>query len=94
MIIATAFSQRHLTSGTEQINKYFKSDIREETEEFARLGISQDWNVIDLNDIMVHLFCKDCREHFDIEQLWAVGEEYDSLVKSTPAERRRVQSED
>lgn len=80
IILANAFSQRHLESGTEQINKQYKNEIKSTEEKFARLSISRDWNVVDFKSVVVHLFSAKCRKHFDIEQLWVVGPEYDDLT--------------
>lgn len=80
IILANAFSQRHLENGTEQINKQYKNEFKNPEEEFARLSISRDWNVVDFKSVVVHLFSAKCRKHFDVEQLWAVGPEYDDLT--------------
>lgn len=80
LILATAFNNRHLTNGTEMINKLYKQDIKSTDERFAKLSIAQDWNVIDFQAVIVHLFRHECREKYDIEQLWAVGEEFDDQV--------------
>lgn len=79
MILATAFNSRHMLNGTESMNKFYKSDIRQDSDPYANLSIAQEWNVLDMKSIVIHLFLKDCRDHFDVEQLWAVGEKYDSL---------------
>lgn len=80
LILGNAFNSRHLVSGTEQINKYYKNSIKTKEQDFARLSISADWNVIDFDSVVVHLFSRESRTQFDIEQLWAVGSEYDDLT--------------
>lgn len=84
IILANAFSSRHLVSGTEMVNKQYKNSIKTPDQEFARLSISSDWNVMDFDGVVVHLFSQASREQFDIEQLWAVGEEYDDLTNFPP----------
>lgn len=79
IILANAFSRRHLVNGTEELNRHFKREIKESTDQFAKLAISSEWNVIDVDAIILHLFSESCRAHYDIEQLWAVGSEYDDL---------------
>lgn len=79
LILANAFSPRHLISGTEEVNKSFKISIKKPDQEFAKLSISKDWNVIDFHSVVVHIFSRECRKQFDIEQLWAVGEKFDDL---------------
>lgn len=80
IILANAFNFRHLTSGTEEINKNYKVAIKKDDQEYAKLSISKDWNVLDFHSIVVHLFSRESRKQFDIEQLWAVGEKYDDLT--------------
>lgn len=93
LILATAFNPRHLVSGTEMINKEYKNQFKKPNQDFARLSIAQEWNVLDFSSVIVHLFASDCRKHFDIEQLWTVGKEFDDLtnfppVETTPEEQR------
>lgn len=80
LLLASAFSPRHLLNGTETINKHYKQTIKVPDQDFARVSISKDWNVIDFSSIVVHLFSRECRKNYDIEQLWAVGEKYDDLT--------------
>lgn len=76
LILANAFNPRHLLSGTEQINKKYKT-LKSSDQEFADLSIAKEWNVLDFHSVVVHLFSENCRNHFDLDQLWAVGEKYD-----------------
>lgn len=78
IILANAFNSRHLLNGTQMVNKQFKSTIKKPDQSYAKLSIAPEWNVMDLESVIVHLFSKKCREHYDIEQLWAVGEKYDT----------------
>lgn len=78
LVLASAFNHRHLLSGTEKVNTDFKNNIRRPEQDFAQISISAEWNVLDFDTVVVHLFMKACRQHFDIEHLWAVGGEYDS----------------
>jgi len=38
---------------------------------------SATWIVLDYSDIIVHVFCKDTRDYYQLERLWADGEEVD-----------------
>ena len=40
-------------------------------------GNGSNWVVLDYADIIVHVFCKDTREFYQLERLWAVGEPVD-----------------
>lgn len=80
IILASAFNHRHLVNGTDMVNKLYKQTIKTAEEDFAQLSISPDWNVLDFRSVIVHLFSRECRDHFDIEQLWTCGEKYDDLT--------------
>lgn len=41
----------------------------------------QNWKLIDLGNIVLHLFLEDAREFYDIESLWTVGEEFDDKIQ-------------
>lgn len=79
LIFANAFSHRHLVNGTAAINREFKIEIKAKDQNFGRLSIADEWNVLDYDAVVVHLFSKNCRRSFDLDQLWTVGEEYDDL---------------
>ena len=38
---------------------------------------SQNWIVLDYSDVVVHVFYRDTREFYDLERLWADGEQLD-----------------
>jgi ribosome-associated protein len=38
---------------------------------------SSEWIVLDYSDIIVHVFCKDTRDYYQLERLWADGKEVD-----------------
>ena len=38
---------------------------------------SADWIVLDYSDIIVHIFNKESRDYYQLERLWADGEEMD-----------------
>jgi ribosome-associated protein len=43
-------------------------------------GESQDgWLVVDLRDVVIHLFSPDQRDHYKLEQLWDKGKRLVSL---------------
>lgn len=94
LILASSFNARHLMNGTENVNKHFKTSLRNPDQEFARLSISSEWNVLDFSSVVVHLFSRNCREHFDIEQLWAVGEEFDDLVNQEVPVYEKISMDD
>lgn len=72
-VIGSCFNTRHLLNGTQEINKKLKPDHYA-----SSISVADGWNVLDYDDVIIHLFSRPVREQFDIEQLWAVGPEHDS----------------
>ncbi|MDR0484345.1 MAG: ribosome silencing factor [Alphaproteobacteria bacterium] len=68
IIIATGNSSRHLLTLSEKIYRTAK------TEKAKILGIdgetTGDWIVLDLEDIIIHLFREEVREYYKIEEIW------------------------
>ena len=82
IIIATGSSNRHLTSMAEHIEKNLKK-IGQKT--FSKEGENQsEWVLLDLGDIIVHLFKKEIREFYNLEKMWSKNfkdyEDNDSIV--------------
>uniref|UniRef100_A0A6G1S647 Mitochondrial assembly of ribosomal large subunit protein 1 n=1 Tax=Aceria tosichella TaxID=561515 RepID=A0A6G1S647_9ACAR len=92
-ILANAFNSRHLLSGTEMINKHYKNHMKSENQNFANLSLSREWNVLDFHSVVVHLFSEKCRKHFDIDQLWAVGEKYDDQCQQIDRKLQQQQKQ-
>ena len=82
IIIATGSSNRHLTSMAENIESNLKK-IGQKT--LSKEGKNQsEWVLLDLGDIIVHLFKKEVREFYNLEKMWAKNfkdfEDNDSIV--------------
>ena len=82
IIIATGSSNRHLTSMAEHIEKNLKK-IGQKT--LSKEGENQsEWVLLDLGDIIVHLFKKEIREFYNLEKMWSKNfkdyEDNDSIV--------------
>ena len=69
MVIASGTSSRHLQALSEIILSQLK-----------RLGVdncriegkdSNDWKLVDAQDVIVHLFHPEKREFYDLEKMWA-----------------------
>ena len=69
MIIATGTSSRHIRS----MNDALISSVKEM--ETPLLGVegkeSNDWILVDLGDLIVHLMRKEAREFYDLEKFWS-----------------------
>ena len=85
VVIATAKSSRHARSLADALNELSAS----ENLEWLRMEGYQngEWVLVDMNDVVVHLFIKETRELFQIEGLWRSAAEIDpnSLPEPTPA---------
>jgi len=67
-VIGTGTSAQQIRSVAEEISKFGKEKGQNI---FGRAGIQQGrWAVIDLVDVVVHLFDKEYREFYDLELLW------------------------
>ena len=69
MIVATGTSTRHIRS----MHDALVSSVKEM--EISLLGVegkeSNDWVLIDLGDLIVHLMRKETREFYDLEKFWS-----------------------
>jgi len=63
VIIAGALSGKHAASLAENLKK----EIKPEGEEILHIDESDDWVVIDLGDILIHVMTKDARQTYSIE---------------------------
>lgn len=69
MIVATGTSTRHIRS----MHDALVSSVKEM--DISLLGVegkeSNDWVLIDLGDLIVHLMRKETREFYDLEKFWS-----------------------
>lgn len=72
LVIATGRSTRHVASLAENLVRRLK----DEGVGGAHLeGLPQgDWVLIDLGDVIVHLFREEVRSYYDLEGMWRVDE--------------------
>jgi ribosome-associated protein len=70
MVVATGTSQRHIGSMAEKLIERLK---RAGVSKVATEGLNgSDWVLIDIGDVIVHLFRAETRAFYDIEKLWSV----------------------
>lgn len=67
-VIATATGSAHMGALGDELHKVWKEKFGRQTRSEARKG--SRWHVIDLGDILVHLFTEDERVHYNLEGLW------------------------
>jgi ribosome-associated protein len=69
MVIASGRSERHVGAVAEQVQRKLKE------EELGKARIEGqahcDWVVIDIGDIIVHVFRPEVREFYNLEKMWS-----------------------
>ena len=68
MVIATANSQTHLRALSQAIEE--ELDKTGKRPNHVEGGADSPWILVDLVDVIVHLFREDSREYYDLEHLW------------------------
>lgn len=46
---------------------------------------STDWRLIDMDNIILHIFLQKTRDFYDLETLWSVGEQFDDRIQRPEA---------
>ena len=69
MIIASGTSSRHLQALSEILVLELKKIGLEECRIEGR--DSNDWKLVDANDIIIHIFHPEKREFYDLEKMWS-----------------------
>ena len=61
---------------------------RHPTDPFLDIGGKEcpDWKVVDMKNIVLHVFLKPIRDKYDIETLWTVGHEFDEKFQKSETE--------
>ena len=69
MIVASGTSSRHIQSLSEQVLEKFKTNglknCRIEGKD------SNDWKLVDTQDVIVHIFHPEKRDFYDLEKMWS-----------------------
>jgi ribosome silencing factor RsfS/YbeB/iojap len=63
VVIASALADRHLTA----LLDYLKRELKPLGEEFLHVDTSDEWVVIDLGDILVHIMTEKARDRYNLE---------------------------
>ena len=83
MVIASGTSSRQVSSLAEILQTALhKEKIRALSLEGRSEG---EWVLMDLNDVIVHLFKPETRDHYNLETLWAEGEKSISAQRGLPS---------
>ena len=72
-VIATVSSSVQSQGIQKQIKDWLKGAGLEVHKTNNKVSGGEDWNLIDLGSIVVHLMSKEARQFYDLEKLWHAG---------------------
>lgn len=64
VVIATTLNSKHAYS----LLTYLKNELKPDGEEFLRVDEDDEWTIIDLGDVFIHLMSENYREKYSIEE--------------------------
>lgn len=76
-VIATVSSAAQSQGIQKQIKDYIKDSGLEIHKTNKKINDGDDWNLIDLGSVVIHLMSKEAREFYDLEKLWHAGKRLD-----------------
>ena len=76
-VIVTVTSSAHWQGLYKQIKEYIKDNDLEIHVTNRKSPDGDDWNLIDLGSIVVHLMSESARSFYDLEKLWHAGKVID-----------------
>ena len=76
-VIVTVTSSTHWQGLYKQIKEYIKDNDLEIHVTNRKSPDGDDWNLIDLGAIVVHLMSETARSFYDLEKLWHAGKTID-----------------
>ncbi len=90
MIVATGTSGRHVVSISDKLIKDLKDNgiigLEAEGQETA------EWVLVDLYDVIVHVFQQESRQKYDIEKMWEIPGEKEKKTTKKPAIRKKKET--
>ena len=72
-VIATIHSSTHTQGLAKQIKDYVKENEMEIHQTHNKGSQGDDWNLIDIGQVVVHLMSEDDRNFYELEKLWHNG---------------------
>ena len=72
-MIATVHSSTHCQGLAKMVKDYTKENEMQIHLTNRKSPDGDDWNLIDIGSVVVHLMSKDAREFYELEKLWHNG---------------------
>ena len=72
-VIATIHSSAHTQGLLKQVKDYVRENELEIHQTHNKVSSGEDWNLIDIGSIIVHLMSEDARNFYELEKLWHSG---------------------
>ncbi|MGN0731287.1 MAG: ribosome silencing factor [Treponema sp.] len=85
-VITTINSSAHWQGLYRQVKDYIKDNDLEIHLTNKKSPDGDDWNLIDLGNIVVHLMSKQARVFYDLEKLWHNGKKLDYKKQSSESD--------
>jgi ribosome-associated protein len=73
-VIVTINSSAHWKGLYKHVKDYIKDNDMEIKVPNKKIPDGDDWNLIDIGPIVVHLMSREAREFYNLEKLWQSGE--------------------
>ncbi len=82
-VLATGTSRRQLHAMSEEIDRVLEQEMGDH-----RMGIEgysdSHWILLDYGDLVVHLFDRELRQHYDLENLWGTSPKIPLKPRAVP----------
>lgn len=72
-VIATIHSSAHLQGLAKQVKDYVKENKMLLHQTHNKLSDGDNWNLLDIGPVVVHLMSKEARDFYELEKLWHSG---------------------
>ena len=83
MVIASGTSTRQVAAMAQKLSERIKRDLGRNVR-VEGLPVA-DWVLIDADDVIVHLFRPEVRTFYNLERMWAFGDEGPKAAGASPA---------
>jgi len=75
MLIASASSSTHMKVLADEVHRAGRQAGYQQLN--SGEPVDEDWSVLDFGTVIVHLFSRDSREHYQLDEIWSKGKTID-----------------